>query len=312
MPETESDGVVEGNHASSLEAPSAPTGSEPVAPPSFEAEESPKSDAFDETPSEESPADILSQIAQGVKRAQEEVDDEDWDADHEGEAEPEASWRTTEPTAGDDLHTSSDELSLEEDVAQTMRRLREGTHVYGSAGMPVVQETRSSRVVWGYAAWALFILALMAGFVTLQKPLSRAWPPITKLYDMVGMGDSPSTSVADGSAEALETVNPAMLPPVDEALSVRIDTDPIWEAEGDGWTLVVGGAIANSTGEDYPLPPLELILVDGAGNSLKRAGVALDMPVLTARETVRFSVRIENAPAQTTGIVHEWKNRSES
>ncbi|GER07298.1 hypothetical protein GCM10007972_14530 [Iodidimonas muriae] len=312
MPETESDDVAGGKQAFSLDAPSASTRPEPVERPSSEGEESPKTDALDEAPSEETSADILSQIAQGVKRAQEEVDDEDWGADHEDEAEPEASWRTMEPTAGEDLHPSSDELSLEEDVAQTMRRLREGTHVYGSAGVPVVRETRSSWVAWGYAAWALFILALMAGFITLQKPLSRAWPPITKFYDMVGMGGSPSISVADGSAEALETMNPAMLLPVDEALSVRIDTDPIWEAQGDGWTLVVGGAIANSTGEDYPLSPLELVLVDAAGNSLKRAGVALDMPVLTARETVRFSVRIENAPAQTTGIVHEWKNRSES
>ncbi|WP_281300353.1 MJ0042-type zinc finger domain-containing protein [Iodidimonas sp. MBR-14] len=202
-----------------------------------------------------------------------------------------------------------------EDVARSLRRLRDEESIYGAAPVPALRPKPSRFVLFGWAAYGLFVIALLGGFLAFAPSLTAAWPPIGRLYALIGMDAAPKVSADQGTPEAAKadaTRQPASPISPDEALTVALDPDPEWQARDYGWDLRVSGSVSNRLESGYEVPALTLLLVDSAGETLQRTPVILDETLLNAGKATRFSVQIENAPAQTTGIVHEWQERSPS
>ncbi|GAK33662.1 hypothetical protein JCM17846_13050 [Iodidimonas nitroreducens] len=202
-----------------------------------------------------------------------------------------------------------------EDVARSLRRLRDEESIYGAAPVPALRPKPSRFVLFGWGAYGLFVIALLGGFLAFAPSLTAAWPPIGRLYALIGMEAPPAVSADQGTPEAAKADAPTeKSPPIspDEALTVALDPNPEWQARDYGWDLRVSGSVSNRLESGYEVPALTLLLVDSAGETLQRTPVILDETLLNAGKATRFSVQIENAPAQTTGIVHEWQERSPS
>lgn len=193
---------------------------------------------------------------------------------------------------------AQDNAGLGRELGEAMNKLRMDEPIYGNASVPAISPEPRPAIVIGWILWAVFVVGLVATFFLMQPQLIKAWPPVERLYSMVGLTTSEPPKL------------PYQVPDPDDALNMVIDSDPLWESSGEGWTLHISGTISNRTGQVYILPELELLLVGGNGVTLTRMPVTLGQARLAPRENVHFSISIEDAPAETTGIVHEWNKRS--
>lgn len=192
--------------------------------------------------------------------------------------------------------------SLEAEVAETMRRLREEPPAYGGASVPALRRRPNRWVLFGWVLWLLFIGGLVLGFSLYGQEIRAAWPASEKLYRLL--------SVVSDAEMTGETVTP---PPTDRVpLLVRITDDPQWQAVGDGWTLIVTLRVTNSA--DVPVPPgaLSLVLIDQADQPLRRHSVPLEGAALEPGESRQFTAEITDAPAETVGILPEWQEETKA
>lgn len=163
---------------------------------------------------------------------------------------------------------------------------------FGAASVPALARRRRPWIALGWAAWGLFMVGLAVAVFGFRARMLAVWPPIGGLYDLVGM------------AQAVP------LPPeilARDVLAVRIDADPSWEATGESWALTVTGTISNRADVEMTLPPLVLHLVGGREQTLRRVRLEPDAPTIAARGSMRFEIRVPDAPAETAGIVHVWE-----
>ncbi len=157
------------------------------------------------------------------------------------------------------------------------------------SGMPP-----SPLVLAGWGLWLAFVIALATALYAFRPALESAWPPISRFY----------AALADEEARAA----PAPAPPtVEEAVTVWLDPQPDWVEVGDGWTATIRGSLTNRAALPVALPQLTLKLVDSDNKVLKSVVVPLAVDRLAPGESVRFTVKVPEAPAETTGILHIWE-----
>lgn len=235
---------------------------------------------------------ILSAIAEAVQK---ELEAELHTSEADDNDRKDESRIASDDSTDDSAPATTEASNPGQELGEMMDRLQMEAPIYGAAGVPAISPRPRPAIIVGWVLWLVFVIGLVAVFLFMQPQLVKAWPPVERLYSMVGLtGDE----------------RPHPLPDPDVALRMMIDADPVWEANGVGWTLHLGGTIKNQTDQPYILPELDLLLVGANGLTLDKKSVALEYARLAPRESVRFSVSIEDAPAETTGIVHEWKKRS--
>jgi len=217
----------------------------------------------------------------GIGRVEPEADVFDVAAQNGAETAPETA--APEPEAA----------SVGKEITATMRRLRgESDEEAGPSGSQGAAGRGSARPGWigfGWAAWVLFVVAILAGGWLFRAELQSAWPASLRLYEALGLAEAPPE------------------PPVRaDALRVRIDSDPEWQALQDGWRVIVSGSVTNTANLPVELGSLTLELVDDSGAVLRRAAVGFERDTLEAGVQTAFRIAIEDAPARTTGILYEW------
>jgi len=157
--------------------------------------------------------------------------------------------------------------------------------VYGAAGLPALPARRSRLVALGWIAYIVFMAVLVGGLILFRAPLVAAWPPLEGLY------------------AAFEDTRPT----AEEAFRVEIDPQPVWEQDGDDWTMTVSGTVTNRSDLTLALPPLQIELVDQRSASVRTQEARIERRRLDPDESATFSVTIRNAPEQARGIDYRWE-----
>lgn len=198
--------------------------------------------------------------------------------------------------------------SLEAEIAETMRRLREGRededHIEGMAPPPALRP-RAPRplLIAGWCLWLAFIIALPAAFVLFGERIEAVWPAAAHIDHLFGRATHPE-AMAAGGEESDASANPLRAADV---LSVRIAGDPEWLASDAGWTLKLRVEVMNRADREVTPTGLSLVLIDADNRRLRSIAAPISPDSLAPGETRRFDVAIENAPAETVGILHEWQ-----
>jgi len=195
------------------------------------------------------------------------------------------------------------EAAVKAEVGDAMRRLQAEEGAGDTVALASAQAALRARrlILAGWAAWAVFVVTLIAGGLVFQDSIARAWPPAQKLYAGLGLSD------ADAPPDPVEA---GEAPDPEEALSVRFGSQPDWQALQSGWRLTVTGQVANAAVTAVALPELTLILMDAEQRALKRVPLRFERESLGAGESFRFERVVDDAPAETAGIAYEWSESS--
>lgn len=197
--------------------------------------------------------------------------------------------------------------SLEAEIAETMRRLREGREdedlIEGMAPPALRPQAPRPLLIAGWCLWLAFIIALPAAFVLFGERIEAVWPAAAHIDHLFGRATHPAVMAAGGE----ESDAPAYPLRAADVLSVRIAGDPEWLASDAGWTLKLRVEVMNRADREVTPTGLSLVLIDGDNQRLRSIAAPISPDSLAPGETRRFDVVIENAPAETVGILHEWQ-----
>jgi len=201
-----------------------------------------------------------------------------------------------------DVLASEAEETLRSEVGETMRRLRE-EQASEAASSEAARLPKRRWVALGWAAWVIFVAAIVAGGLGFRQSIEQAWPPAQTLYAGLGLtqtGEAPAEEASAASAPEPDSPAP------EAALRVRFDSQPDWQALQDGWRLTISGSIANQAQTPARLPTLTVILMDSEESELKRVPVTFERESLAGGERFEFDRVVDDAPAETAGITYEW------
>lgn len=134
---------------------------------------------------------------------------------------------------------------------------------------------RRRRLVMIAAAAATTAVLCLAALLALQTPITRAIPGMAVVYNWAGLAPPPPGADLD----------------IAEVSSSR-------EWAGGDDVLIISGSVTNTAADARALPPLRVTLFDAANRQVQESIVEAEKPVLAAKETVHFSVRIVS-PAST-------------
>jgi len=165
--------------------------------------------------------------------------------------------------------------------------LIEPTRAAGGAGMGAGAPTRNlpgpplTHPRRGAAlGWLLFFVVLAGGLgaaAAFREQVVEAWPPSGKLYELVG------------------------LPVAAYGLSLSTPTTER-SSEGGAEILTVTGSIRSTIGQERPVPPLWVSLLDDQGRILRRELASPEPNQLPAGGEARYKVRFAAPPTEATRI----------
>ncbi|PWR25387.1 DUF3426 domain-containing protein [Zavarzinia aquatilis] len=128
--------------------------------------------------------------------------------------------------------------------------------------------------------WLLFFVVIAGGLAAaaaFREQVVEAWPPSGKLYELVG------------------------LPVAAYGLSLSTPTTER-SSEGGAEILTVAGSIRSTIGQERPVPPLWVSLLDDQGRILRRELASPEPNLLPAGGEARYKVRFAAPPTEATRI----------
>lgn len=151
---------------------------------------------------------------------------------------------------------------------------------------------KSKSIIIGWASLGVFIITLVVAFFFLQKGLSHTWPPITKLYEMVGMAEHKPEEAAHKANEMKRR---------DPSEYISITNDATVEALANGTpALVIRGSVSNSADFDINLPGAEIVLRNERRENILVWPFEFDEKTLKAGKTMPFIEAVPKPPSDTT------------
>ena len=150
----------------------------------------------------------------------------------------------------------------------------------------------SKGLIIGWSALGVFLISILLVFFLMQETLRQVWPPITKLYDVVGILDTSKGSENDTATDAVVE---------DLSKYIRISNEAALErlANGDP-ALVIRGSVTNSADFDIQLPSAEAVLRNERRQDILVWPFEFDETVLRAGKTMPFVEAVPNPPRETT------------
>lgn len=149
----------------------------------------------------------------------------------------------------------------------------------------VIANSKTLMIGWG--ALGVFLISVLLVFFLMQDTLRHAWPPITKLYDVVGLIESQE--------------KPAEEAVIDFSQYIRISNEAAVERLADGTpALVIRGAVTNSASFDIELPSVEVVLRNERRQDIYVWPFEFDEKVLKAGKTMPFIEAVRNTPQETS------------
>jgi predicted Zn finger-like uncharacterized protein len=149
----------------------------------------------------------------------------------------------------------------------------------------------SKTVLIGWGALGVFLVSILLMFFLMQDSLRSAWPPITKLYDVVGMLHT--DKVDNAEAEDKE--------PVDYSQYIRISNEAVLERLADGTpALVIRGSVTNTADFDIDLPSVAVVLRNERRQDILVWPFEFDETTLKGGKTMPFIEAVRSPPRETT------------
>ena len=142
---------------------------------------------------------------------------------------------------------------------------------------------RRRGVMIGWLALLLVVGGLSAGVVLGRDHIVAFWPPAVKAYDLMGI---------DVMEAAIREIPPGLSFPEPPALS--------FEREGDRDVLTIEVMVVNDGAAVQRLPPLEMSLRDGAGETVDRWVYDTGWPRIAPGETLVVVTSRAEPPAAAT------------
>ncbi len=135
-------------------------------------------------------------------------------------------------------------------------------------------------LIAGWIGLVVFLVGLAAGGIFAQEMIVAAWPPASKLYEMVGMA----------------------APKPGYGLDLQV-TGTDQKLEGKKVILIVKGQITNTSEADQPIPKLIGVLFDAKRRELFDWKFAASKPHLAPGEKLEFSTRVPDPPKEAKDLV---------
>lgn len=148
------------------------------------------------------------------------------------------------------------------------------------ANLPAIQQTRSTLVTGGWVALVVFISGISLSVALAREGLTKAWPPITQLYEIFGAAPNEVESFAP---------TPVLNPTDFVQLSYSASTPR-------GGVLRVEGTIKNNGDMDVILPTIEGRVLDVAGQVIYRWTFEVEAPDLVAGSEIPFATDVNDLP----------------
>ena len=162
------------------------------------------------------------------------------------------------------------------------------------SNVPAIPEGRSNLEIGGWIALVTFVLLLSSTVIFARESLQKSWPPITKLYEVLGLVEARAPE---------EQVAPAETLPPEPSVDVREVTEITWahetESTGAGINLVITGAVINNASVEVTYPEIRGVLRNEARQEIRSWTFALENSVLGPGEVASFTTVTEDVPADT-------------
>ena len=133
---------------------------------------------------------------------------------------------------------------------------------------------------------------VIGGVLLFPAQITHAWPPARQLYDRLGL---------DGQQMAQRQSVPAAPVAIEQRLRFA-DLTPAQRFIDGVLTLVITGRIDNIGETTQVLPPVEVVLLDGARLDLRTWIFRAPTASLAPGESVRFETSLENPPPEAQDI----------
>lgn len=175
-----------------------------------------------------------------------------------------------------DEDSDFDVPSIEDMTVQAARPTKRMVRTARSKAKP--KRNLGALAAWG--SFAVVVLGIFGGGVFGRGMIMEAWPPSTKLYELVGLG------VPKVYALALGSIAPAQ------------------EMDGETRVIVVTGVITNTTDERQTIPKLRGALLDARQPPREIFTWTFEAPAgeIEPRGTREFATRVPNPPAAARGV----------
>jgi hypothetical protein len=144
--------------------------------------------------------------------------------------------------------------------------------------VPAVKAVKEARPRLGLIAAGVGLVVVLSLLFIFRQPLVGAWPPLARLYGVVG----------------IETA----LPPGLEFRNLRYERT----GEGVQAVLQVTGEVVNLGNEPLGVPPVRVALLDGAQHELSQEMTAATALELVPGATATFDLRMLNPPADAVQV----------
>ena len=142
----------------------------------------------------------------------------------------------------------------------------------------------------GWSSLGVFVVIILLVFLMMQQSLQNAWPPITKIYDLVGMSESTHTQEPAAQEEI-----------IDLSRFINITNDATVEMLADGTpALVIRGSVTNTADFDIELPMVDAVLRNERRQDIYVWSFEFDETTLKAGKTMPFIEAVRGTPPETT------------
>jgi len=171
-------------------------------------------------------------------------------------------------------------MAADDDAAPVLRGAQRARPMPPGSNLPALRPPPRRRA--GAAAWLALVLAVAAGFAALfvfRQQFVAVWPPASQLYRLAGL-----TVEAPGLG-----------------LDIR-DVKFERQAEAGQPVLLVTGQVVNVSASAKPTPRLRVAIGDEARKELVHWTVPLARESLGAGESMAFSTRLPNPPANARSL----------
>lgn len=172
--------------------------------------------------------------------------------------------------------------------------------------LPALRTDRSRLVRLGWWALVMFWLIVLGGALVFQAQLSERWPALNPVYAAAGLGGSAEEALPADAGEAEDTPVPH------ENLAISQTAEPRQQADGSV-NLLITVELANTGGEELPLPPLDAAVSDAGGEVLATYRIVPPLGRLGGGGSFAFTYTAEDIPpaAATLEIRAVWPENSE-
>tara|TARA_B100001939_G_scaffold213697_3_gene183861 strand:- start:1469 stop:2359 length:891 start_codon:yes stop_codon:yes gene_type:complete len=170
-----------------------------------------------------------------------------------------------------------------------MQRAKRPRPIPRGSNLPALQNHQHGHNMWGWISLVAFVVLSIGSILLFHETISETWPPARKMYQIIGMQDSPAGAGHAATATAAPKV------PISKRLVIE-NLEPAQEYQGNVPILIVRGEVRNITDEPQKIPPLKVALQDAQRTTIRQWIFHPSPGMVAAGKHIRFETRLPDPP----------------